>query len=227
VAFSKIAYVTAAPGSGGGTTGNIDTSGADLIVAVIAYYGIGTPAAGDFTDSKSNTWNKRGNQSGGVGGSLTMFWSTPGTVGSGHNFTFSRLSTFPSILVIAFSGSNTASAFSQESAGAAPATNTSVQPGSLTDSTALGITGVCLDGSETGITINGSFTREAASSYGSGNNEAGDLAWKVFAAGAENPTWSGWSSVNNSARMWTFAAGTGGSAAAVVGPPSLPLMGVQ
>lgn len=210
MAWVKKAYVTAAPGSGGGTTGNIDTTGADLLVAVISYYGIGTPASGDFTDSKSNTWNKRGNQSGGGGGSLTMFWSTPSSVGSGHNFTFSRGSTFPAILVIAFSGSDTAAAFDQESAGGAPASSTSVQPGSLTANTYLGITGVCIDGSETGITIDSGFTRETAQAYSAGNNEAGDLAWKVFGAGAENPTWSGWPSAGNSARMWTFKAGTGG-----------------
>ncbi len=211
MAWSKVAYASAANGgSQSATTGAVDTSGADLLVAVVAYYNVGTPAGGDLTDSKGNTWTKRGNQQGGAGGSLTMYWCNPSSVGSGHTFTFASASTYMALMVLAFSGSDTAGAFDQESTGGAPASQSSVQPGSLTADTYLGVTGISLDNSESGLTINGSFTQETAVAYAAANNEAGDVAWKVFAAGAENPTWSGYGATTSSARMWTFKLGSGG-----------------
>lgn len=212
MAFAKVAYASAANGGAqSATTGGVTTTGADLLIAFVAFYNIGTPVLGDFTDNKSNTWTKRGNQVSGSGGSLTQYYCTPSSVGSGHTFTFASANTYMGLAVLAMSGSDTVTPFDQESAGSSPTGQTSTQPGSLTADTYLGVTGVSLDGSESGLTVNGSFTLETpVVAYGAGVNEAAGLAWKVFSAGAENPTWSGYGSCVSSSRMWTFKVGSGG-----------------
>ena len=94
-------------GTTGGTSSGIDTTGTTLLLVwIMCYQGSGSNApypsgAGQFTDSKSNTWTMRQNFSCGANGGtqdfhLYLFECVSPTVGTGHTFTIttgnSRLS---------------------------------------------------------------------------------------------------------------------------------------
>lgn len=207
MSYALVASVSAAPGINGGTTGSIDTTGADLLIVVIAEFDGGTHTAP--SDSKGNTWLELTTQAD-RGAQSTVFYAVNPTVGSGHTFTYAEASTYPAISAMAFSGANTSSPFDVEN-GATAASGTSIQPGSVTpnEDDELLVSGVCADsGNDTGMGIDSSFLLELSDPYGGGNNMGGYAAYKIqTTAGAENPTWS-WTGGNleSTAVIATFKA---------------------
>jgi hypothetical protein len=118
VAGSFIASAAAA-----GTTSAIDTTGADLLVAVVS-----DGASPSISDSKGNTWIGLTEQNQFTINYGRLFYCQGGTVGSGHTFTGSG-----SISVLAFSGS-ASSPFDVENGTAA--SGQFINPGSITPSQA-------------------------------------------------------------------------------------------
>jgi hypothetical protein len=85
-------------------TGAIDTTGADLLVAVVGDYG-GTAAA-VVTDSKGNAWMALTSYQTSSQGKITIWYTQGSAVGTGHTFTVTdAASTLPAIAVSAWSGS--------------------------------------------------------------------------------------------------------------------------
>lgn len=116
--------------AGSGNTAAIDTTGANLLVAIVcdlAGAGAVTP-----TDSKSNTWTALTPNVDGASARLTIWYSYGGTVGSSHTFAANGTGTFASISVAAFSGSASSPLDQQNKAASGNSSVTSLATGSIT-----------------------------------------------------------------------------------------------
>ncbi len=139
----------------------INTSTATLLVVAIGADDTGANLPGTLTDSKSNSWTALTPKSNATGGAYSIIYysnSTP-TVGSGHTFTFTTgTNSYPSIAVAAFTG--TPLDFVAENGNNTAVNVHSVQPGSVTPSTAGGIifTAVARNADTTPVTIDSGFT---------------------------------------------------------------------
>ena len=171
-------------GGGGGTTSDLDTTGANLIVITINTYSV--PSSGP-SDSKSNTWTELTMASDGGFHRVRVYYCYNPTVGSGHNFSTSL--GYSGMGVMAFSGI-ASSPFDQES-GASASSTTTVQPGSITPSQANTVqifawehdNQVVTPSVNSGFTINGSVTPSG------GNYTGGGSAYRIAtSASAVNPT---------------------------------------
>lgn len=187
--ITPVNSLVAALGTNGGTSGAMDTTGADFLVIAVSEDGTTTQSP---TDSKSNTWVALGSW-GTATMKVTFYYSENPTVGTGHTFTYSRTGSFSSIAVGAFATVKTSSPFdSGTDIGAGSASASTLQPGSKTPSEndCIVISGISFfDNSDP--TIDSGFTRmqfirsNFSTYYGVG------LAYKIqTTAGAENPTWT-------------------------------------
>lgn len=204
MAISVITSVGTGGTSGSVTSSSFDSTGASLIVIFVAYYS-NTMTTSQISDNKSNSWNQLTNVSNSnING--RMFYTLPTSTGSGHTVTASLSNTYPSIGVIALSGTLLTSPFDKQSVGFG------VNPGSVTPSenNEILISGVVTLGGS--LSIGSSFTLPVTVSYLESNHMGLGLAYKIQAtAGAENPTWSGGSQPQSViATFKAAAAATGG-----------------
>jgi hypothetical protein len=185
------------------TTPGINTTGANFLVIAVGSFATG--AVPIVSDSKSNSWTQLTNyQSGNI--RITMFWSSPTTVGAAHTFTANGTSIFPSICVAAFSGA-TASPFDTQTGNNGGSSITSIQPGSLTPagSNELIITALGQELSAGTFSVDSGFTITDQIGWSSGNYFGTGLAYLVQgSAAAENPTWSWPSSANAASAIAAF-----------------------
>lgn len=210
MAFSLLVH-SSAGGTTGGTTGAIDTTGADLIVLTVSWYTAGSAIT--VSDSKSNTWTPRTTRTSDFINTAIMYFRG-GSVGSGHTFTVSSVGTsFSAIVVAAFSGSASVPYDVENGAGNGGSPGTSLQTGNVTPSedNELVITGMGLNASMASTAINGAFVIPEAMAYNSGVNFGAALAYLIqTTATAANPTWS-WGSVDDcSTAIATFKAAAAG-----------------
>ncbi|HMJ82721.1 MAG TPA: hypothetical protein VK504_06120 [Vicinamibacterales bacterium] len=191
----------------GTTSGSLDTSGKDFLVAVLA----GGTAAQTISDSKSNTWhsltaNSLGNNR------VQIFYAYNASCGSGHTFTNAGTGAYGSCHVQAYSGGGTSDPFHAENGAVDTTGVTFVDAGSVTPNSAsdLVVTGVGTFTLAETFSISGSMTKNGELLFDGVNNFSGAMAWKLQ-TGALNPRWS-WSSSFNSpcAADATFKAGSGG-----------------
>lgn len=202
-----IATASAACTSGNttATTAAIDTTGANLLAAVIVDYDGVTSTIADASDSKANTWTPLTTRKTVGDERVTIWYSVPTSVGSGHTFTASRAGTFPSIHVVAATGA-LATPFDVENG--ATTTGTTIQPGSITPSTngTLIITGVAASNEATGFSIGSGFT-QLGNFTNTANHQAGSGAYLVQnPAAAINPTWTAVANTTHSAAIAAFKA---------------------
>jgi hypothetical protein len=190
--------------SGSVTTPAINTSGADLLVALNS--GGYAPNQGSISDSKANTWSSAIVKA--ISGSLytaILYCHNP-VVGTGHTFTFSCTDTqYGSLGVLAFSGSQTADPVTDQSNSNTSSGVTTATPGPITPSAnhALIISGLTTSpsGNETGFTIDSSFIISVSNPFLSGSNYGGAIAYLAQAnATAVNPTW-GWVPATDTAQF--------------------------
>ncbi len=204
MAITLVTHGGASLGTNGGTSGSIDTSGADLLVVVENYYSVGGP--GVVTDSKGNgaNWTKLTQQDGLEIGCVIWYVKNP-SVGSGHTFTVTGTSSFSAIEFASFAGCDVSSPFDQQNGIATDAALTTIQIGSVTPSTngQLLIMGVSLSQSTPSCSIDiGTMLDETSglSTY------TGAMAYQIqTTATARNPTWTHVSS-RASAVIATFKA---------------------
>lgn len=184
MAISLVASVSAAPGANGGTTAAIDTTGANLLVLSVAWYGGGT--APTVSDSKGNTYTALTRHDGSLA-SHRLFYKLAPAVGTGHTFTASGSGSYAAFHAYAFAGV----ASYQTESGAGQSSGTSLASGSVTPSAdgALVFTGTSGNGASTDSVLPSGFTLTTRA-YGSGNNLQASAAWQVqTTAAAINPTW--------------------------------------
>jgi hypothetical protein len=195
-----VSNVAANLGINGGTTGDIVTTGANLMVVSASWY---SAASADvtLTDSKSNTWTPLTTRTS-TFISNRLYYCYGGTVGSGHNFTLSGTAVYCSVQVIAFSGMASTPLDQQNGTGSGGAWTT-VQPGSITPSQANTVVfvGLSFEANSSGaISIDGGYTISNTTAHSPGSGEGGSLAYQIFAsASAQNPTWTSASSSGDGA----------------------------
>lgn len=215
-----IAHVisTHVEGLSGGTSGAVDTSGATLLVAAVAYNSGGTPTV---SDSKSNPWTGLSAQdSGGGGAALRIFYVENPTVGSGHTFTVAGGTLAQALAVAAYSGVVTTSPFEDQTGNTATGTVTSLSPGSITpaENNEVVIAALSLNSGSNTPTASGYTVRQQIDFTG-GSNYGVTLADQIqTTATATNPAWS-WATSTNGA-----ATATATFKSAVVSGPVIPLI---
>ncbi len=196
MAFSIINHV-AAQSSDGNTTisTDIDTSGADYLVAVVADYA-GIPAS-VFSDNKSNGWTQLCIKiDTGVVGRIRILSTdaTTAIVGSGHNFRATVTGGFPAIAIAALSGSPSPVSCFENSTTAEVTGSSTAQPGSLTPNVdneilisgiMLNVPGTTVTSIDSGFQITDQLTNISGVAFGVA------LAYLIeTVAAAQNPTWT-------------------------------------
>ncbi len=184
-----IAFVANVAKTTNGTSGAIDTTGANLIVVVVGWLASGASSTDMVTvvDSKSNNYFLVGKRVS-INGTVGIFVCTDAIVGSGHTFTVTG--GLNSYCVAAFSGAYGV----RNATNGVQVTSTSVQPGSLTPP----IDGCLLvaglgDRTVNTISVDSGFTITDQNPFASGTAVGAALAYKIqTSAGAEDPTFS-WS----------------------------------
>lgn len=190
------------------TTGSLDTTGATMLVAIIA---CGQPSrlCGSITDNKGNTWVKASFITGGGNPNIAIFYSTPGSgsVGVGHTFSFTCNQSFPSIVILAFNGTQGSTLFDKENGVTAAVASVNKQPGSISpnQSNELFITGIGWASTVVAPAIDSSFTIKETNLTATANAYAISTGYKIqTTANAENPIWSWTNSVANQTSMVAF-----------------------
>lgn len=190
MAYTRIGSVAAASDDAASvTTGALDTTGADLIVAVLSDLLPSTRSV--ITDSKGNSWTAAKEQSQATYQRCTIFYSRPTSVGSGHTFTATKVdtNTYPTLCIIAFSGSATSPA--DQSNGASGTSTSTLATGSATPSenNELVIAGVACYVNI--ASIDGGFTADSIVDGVSAKAWPGAAAYLIqTTAAAANPTWT-------------------------------------
>lgn len=209
--WGAIAFSTSTFACGNGssvTTGGLNTTGANFIVMCVGN------AVGTITvsDSKSNVWTSTTAYDNGTRSQL--FYSSATSVGTGHTFTASG--SFPSVVVLAFSGVATGNSVIDKGTGGGFSSATSGQPGSITPASNNELLVSCMNWGSgiTGPTVNSSFSSPpefqnftGGACYGSGGSYLIQTT-----AGAANPTWSWTTAASGALSIESF------NAAAVVNP---------
>lgn len=174
------------------TTGAIDTSGADILIAYIAEIESATDAT--LTDSKTNTWAQlTERKDAGVSLLGRMFYAKNATVGSGHTFTVTSSNGAPAICVAAFSGSHLTAPLDQQNGVVDVDAGLSNITGSITPSedNCLVITGLGFTGNSATITIDGSYAITDQIDYAGATNKGAALAYAIQTSlAASNRTWT-------------------------------------
>ena len=211
-AYSQIVHSFAAGGAATSvTTGNLTTTGGDLIIVAVTDYSVSS--LGSVSDNKSNTWTQLTAQTGSV--ARTTFWYAKNpTVGSNHTFTYSGCSgtCYPTIYVQVWSGSDLTAPFDVEN-GAKDSGLTTIQTGSITPNNAnsLVVSAVNFWTNTNNPTVDSSMTLDDSRVYNPGFEFGGGIAYIVQgSAAAINPTWSANVSGGNAAVIAAFKAASGG-----------------
>lgn len=190
MAFALIASV-ASGAAATNTTANIDTTGADLIIAAVALY---TANTSSYTLSESKGNGNPAQFSARVASPYKLqlnVWR-PTVVGAGHNFTVTPAggnNIYSGLAVQAWSGA--AGVVGTDQFTNFDAVGTTIQPGSITPAASNALVATCLmhDAAST-ISINGGYTITGIT-YSAGVNMGCRLAYLVQgAAAATNPTWT-------------------------------------
>jgi hypothetical protein len=103
-------------GQNGGTSGAINSTGANLIVLAVGSYQPTALAAGDISDSQSNAWTMQGQYSISSNNKISLFYKAAPTTNASHTFTVTKTDCYAAICVAAFSGAH-ASPFDDEDGG--------------------------------------------------------------------------------------------------------------
>lgn len=176
------------------TSGNVDTTGASFIIAVVAGYS----GSSVITDSKSNTWRlSRPRITLPDTSSLDIYECFPTSVGSGHNF--SSTGNFTSGCVAAFSGVTSKYAVNT-------ATAASISPGSLVLPNAgqLIVTGLLFEAANT-VSVDAPFTITDQVNFVTATYFGTALAYVITAsANSYAPTWSYASACNAAADLAVY-----------------------
>lgn len=190
-----------AGGTSSGTTSAVTTTGAKLIVLVVA----GSPGSMSVSDSKSNTYTQLTPQDELSALDGIQFYVLNPTVGSGHTFTINGV--FSSMCELAFSG---VTAFDKEGGAPAVGSVATLQPGSLTPAVAnsLFITACSLNTSSTVTAgdLGAGFTQAGFLDFTSGQYYGVCVAYAIQVGGptALNPTWGATNTALATATMAIF-----------------------
>ncbi len=189
MAFTIISHAAAGSvDSNSATTGAIDTSGASLFAVFVSGYNSVDGALP--SDSRvGNDWVPVSPHDGGSTKSRFFYVVNP-VCGIGHTFTVTQAGSYPSLCVVAVSGSLALSPFDQENGATGVADTQATGSITPTQDGELIVTGVTFDPSGT-TSIDAGFTILDQINQSGGQHFGSALAYKIQAvASAVNPTWS-------------------------------------
>lgn len=195
-AISGAHLVARSTNSNGFTSSSIDTTGGDTIFVVLSDID-GTPT---LSDSKSNTYTQlTGASKVGSGPAVSIWYAKNAACGTGHTFTVTATTKYPSICVQVFSGGDISAPFDTGKESGATSLGTTIQPGSLTPSVdnCVLITGYGDDITSRTLSIDSSFTITDQAGLVGGQAYSVGMAYKIqTTAAAVNPTWTTTTSSN-------------------------------
>ena len=209
MAFVLLDSVSATGVPNTATTGDLDSTGADLIVVIISQF----VANGTLSDSEGNSWTQLTDQAG-TNSRSRMFYAISPITSSTHTFTFTcpgcNAGDAPYAVVgaAAFSAGDTVQ-FDQET-GAVTPIGTSVTPGSITPGAAenLLITSQTVDNTHGDQSVTGGFTELYDVAYNASSNMGGQAAYLIqSAATAADPTWSSVLARGRTSQLASFVEG--------------------
>lgn len=187
-----VAEVGAGAASGGNTfsTGEVTTTGANLITVIKGWYGATEP---DLTDSKTNTYTAAGAAQPDSGSNrwVRHYHVYGGTVGANHSWTLTGSGHYGVLTVLAFSGM--ASSPVDQNSGDVGTSWTTLASGSLTPSQAnsVSVTAVMFDSGSGAITHPTGYTAGPEVMTASGAHIGLSVAWKTLTATTTiNPDWT-------------------------------------
>jgi hypothetical protein len=192
--MSLVAHLGASLGVSGGTTGNIDTTGATLlVVCAISFNASSTPT---IADSNSNTWTQINQVNDGTAVLGTMWYvnsATP-TVGAGHNFTLQGTSTFIAVMVLAFNNSQTNPLVHNNSNSSATSVTT-LNTGSVAavQNNEVKVSFLGVNALTSGTSIDSGFTLQDTVAYSAGNNFGSSSAYRIdssLTSGSASFSWT-------------------------------------
>jgi lysophospholipase L1-like esterase len=215
---------TSAAGLNGATTSAIDTTGASLLVIMVAY-----GAAITVSDSKGNTWTALTAQTqSGQSGRIYYAWNA--TVGTGHTFTVAGASSASSFEVAAYSGVlASADPFDVQQGGVATGvTVAGIGAGTLTPSQndSLVIAGVTHGAAITSFAAQAGFTTTNQVNFSGGVNYGSAQGYIVQTTATAIPnstavsSWTTAVTVTVQSAVFKPATGGGGLAAGVASQSS-------
>lgn len=188
MAIAHVVSTAKSLGSTGGTSDAVDTTGADLIVLVVAFY----EQTQTVSDSNGNIWTLIRRETYFDIASCSLYYCKNATVGAGHTFTVSSAAGGnSSVAVSAFSGANTTAPLDQQN-GAQVTFVSTAQPGSITPSqdNCLVAAGIMIGDNESVSSIDGGFTLAAQAGTAFSTARAGIAYLIQTTAAASNPTWT-------------------------------------
>lgn len=217
-AYAVISSTIAGSAAGNSvTTSAIDTTGGTILIAGLSGYSGGSAPV--LTDSKNNGWTRLSVSSVTSNLQTFIYYSSNPVVGSGHTFTESATNSFPTLSVIALSGS-TGLPFDQETGSNSTGSSASFPTGSVTPTQDNELIVTVSNYEAVGtISINSGFTiSNQINAPGASYTSA--LAYLIqTSAAAVNPTWSQSGSFAETTRIATFKA-------AAVTPPASAAFGI-
>lgn len=183
--------VSASPGTNGGATGTIDSTGASLLVVIFSAVNT-TTLLPTFTDSASNTWRALPKAFAGTANYSRMYYCANPTTSATHSVTVSGTSIFSSIAFYAVSGTDLISPLCDfEGIGSGAVGLTSWAMGTLTpplDNCIIFAT-LAVSNTSTSISINSGMA--ALTRNGTGTAAGLGAAYIIqTTAAALSPTWS-------------------------------------
>ena len=201
MAYSFIGHVEGS-GQSTFTTGNLDTSGADLIVIIFSHLAANGDTA--ISDNQGNSYTARTQYDSGANAERLYYKQAP-TTSTTHTFTSTLSLQYGSMVVLAFSGSAT-TPYNTENG--ATTTGTTLQPGSITPSEDNCVVVAGLSAGATGTyAIDSGFSTVYQVNYSGGVNYGVAAAYKIqTTAAAVNPTFSGFGFSTDAATQASFKA---------------------
>jgi hypothetical protein len=179
-------------GPNGGTTGNVNTSGADFIAVSVSYVGPPAPA---ITDNKGNGVPAclTPHSYAGAAFSEICYWTNP-TVGVGHAFTVTGASSFSGICIEPWANMKTAGVFDAGTDSGSGNTVNTCSTGSVSPSAGnkVVLTAVTVGNAATPYTVDSSFSVDGQYSFSGGVNLGQGVASLIQTpnGSAVNPTWT-------------------------------------
>ena len=207
--IAVITHKTGTTNANGATTAAGDTTGASLIVIAVATIFNATPTPTDLLNGSAsgNTWTPLTAYADGGTSFVRLYYCVNPNTSSTHTFSVSSGSgIYPSIFMIAFSGTDTSTPFDVQN-GASHSSGTTLATGSVTPSKALSVFVTAFATFTSNVSsIDSSFTISDSQTFQGANHSGGAMAYKIQSgsATAENPTWTESSSNSGCAAIAIF-----------------------
>lgn len=191
MAISLIASIAQAQNASNPSTSAIDTTGANLLIAIVHYRA--ASGGGTIADSKGNSWTGLTPRENSTNAGIRIYYATNSpTVGSGHTLTLTG--DFATIELLAFSGAHATAPFDVENGAAADSSGASIQPGSVAPSEDGSVIVVGLtegnDPGGGGPSINSGFSTPVYTVFSSPSRGGAASYLIQTTAAAVNPTWT-------------------------------------